>query len=557
MLQNLKIKNFAIIEDITIDFFDKMTALTGKTGAGKSLLIDCIGLLLGNRADNTYIRNDCDKAIVIGEFSYDNPNIDQFLKDYDIKKLNNLIIYREINKNGKNVIKINNVNSSLVALKNLSKYIADIHLQFDTQKLINPENYLNIIDNLNDENLKILSDYQILLFNYEESLKKYNDIITKSKALNEKIDLYKFQYNELKSYNLENNCINILEEKINKLKNHDKIYQGLLNVINLFSDDSLNNIYQILQEIKKIKDFDNNYNEIFDKLENDYYDILDVKDFFMKEFKNIDFDPNILESYQERFFELKNLEKKYNKKIEDLIIYMDKIKFEIDINDDFSNILSKALLELEKNYNMLINKGLELQEKRKQTAIILETEIKKELNELLLPNVLFKVSFLESKYKDCLDNSNIYVDGLDKIDFLIQLNKGEALKPLCKTASGGELSRIMLVIKSIICKKSHIPLMVFDEIDTGVSGEVALKIALKMKEISNYSQVLAISHLPIVAAIANNQLHVFKKEENNRTVFDFKYLVEDERIIEISKMISGDNINKYSLEIAKQLMKTA
>ena len=545
MLKELTIKNFAIIEDITIFFDDGMTALTGQTGAGKSLIIDSIVLLLGERADGDMIRYGSKKASLKGVFEVTNDNARTILDQYDIMG-KEITIYREINDNSKNVIRVNDKNITLNQLKAIGLSLADIHVQHDTFRLINPDTYIDLLDHYGDSRLfEAFNEYQYSLSIYKDSLKKYQEILTKNKNLNDKIDLLKFQYEEIGALDIKDNELKTLEEEINKMANYDKIYHNLNQAYEFISN--VDNIYEAYQALNKIKEFDSFYDEASLKLSGFFYEIEDIRGEINNQISNLDFDPEELDLMNQRYNDITNLLKKYKMTDNELLSYYQKIKEEIMLTENYDEYLNEVKEKLISDYHNLIKKGEVLTELRKKTALKLSSDLIKECIDLDLENMDFEVSFKETISRNDFAKDTFNDNGIDKIDFLITLNKGEPKKPLSKVASGGELSRIMLAFKSIFAKIQRLSLIVFDEIDSGISGVAAAKMAQKIYQISKITQVLCITHLPHVASIADNHIHIYKIESDNRTKTDIKKLSDDDRIKEIAMMISGNKLTPSSL----------
>ena len=552
MLKELTIKNFAIIEDITIFFDDGMTALTGQTGAGKSLIIDSIGLLLGERADGDMIRYGSKKASIKGVFEVTNDNARTILDQYDIMG-KEITIYREINDNSKNVIRVNDKNITLNQLKAIGLSLADIHVQHDTFRLINPDTYIDLLDHYGDSRLfEAFNEYQYSLSIYKDSLKKYQEILTKNKNLNDKIDLLKFQYEEIGALDIKANELKTLEEEINKMANYDKIYHNLNQAYEFISN--VDNIYEAYQALNKIKEFDSFYDEASLKLSGFFYEIEDIRGEINNQISNLDFDPEELDLMNQRYNDITNLLKKYKMTDNELLSYYQKIKEEIMLTENYDEYLNEVKEKLISDYHNLIKKGEVLTNLRKKTALKLSSDLIKECTDLDLENMDFEVSFKETISRNDFAKDTFNDNGIDKIDFLITLNKGEPKKPLSKVASGGELSRIMLAFKSIFAKIQRLSLIVFDEIDSGISGVAAAKMAQKIYQISKITQVLCITHLPHVASIADNHIHIYKIESDNRTKTDIKKLSDDDRIKEIAMMISGNKLTPSSLLNAKELL---
>ncbi|MGM9972142.1 MAG: DNA repair protein RecN [Anaeroplasmataceae bacterium] len=557
MLKCISVKNFAIIEDLTVDFLSGMTVLTGQTGAGKSLIIDSISLLIGARADALMIRYGCDKAYIEGTFIYDNPKINPILTNHNIPILDDITIYREISINGKNVIKINNVSVTLVILNEVARYLADIHVQHDTFRLINPDTYLSFIDNPEDSLFNdLLNKYTISLDKYTKELKNYKDILNKRDSSIERIDFITYQYKELKALELYEGIDKELEEGISKLSNYDKIFKSLNEAYENLENEyfSLDNIYNASKSLDKIKEYDKEYLENSDKLNDAYYMLDDVKSSIYKAINNLDFDASELDLMQERLNEIEKIKNKYKMSVSELIDYLNKIELELDLANNYDEVLNTSYKKVESSFNDLKLISSKLTNYRKKESKLISEAIIKECKDLDLYDTMFEITFNDPVLDNPLDSTKFMDNGVDEVSFMISLNKGEPLKPLNKVASGGELSRIMLAFKSYFIQKSKLSLMVFDEIDSGVSGDAALKIAKKIKNISKVTQVLCITHLPSVAAIADNHLWIYKEEKEGRTVTNLKKLDYEERVSHIATMIGGSILSKYSLEAARDML---
>lgn len=556
MLKTLIVKNFAIIEEAKVNFKPLMTAITGQTGAGKSLVIDAIMLLLGDRADSTMVRYGEKEALVEGTFSPLSTRLQTALKNLDIPFEDEITISRKINVNGKNSIKINDKAITLIDLKNLGYLLGDVHVQHDTYRLINKETYLSFIDDYNDQNfLKLFNDYVIKRSNYFASLKKYRDALKKNNEINDQIDFLSFQANELKALDLQKGIDVELENEIRKLANFDKIYQAL-NEAYVRLDESLNldSLYIAGEELNNIKEFDDAYLKAFESLNDAYYQIDEVKSYLYKAKDGLDYDPNYLDELNTKLFEIKRIKEKYHMTVDELIAYLDDINLKLSLNTNFDATIKELLAKTEDDYEKLFGVAIKLRNWRIKRSEALTTAIKKEAFDLALNNFEFKVTFNDIVKKDILNAEPFKENGLDEIDFLVSFNLGEPVKPLARVASGGELSRLMLAFKSLYVKEHDLSFIVFDEIDSGVSGEVARKIAFKMKEISRHVQVFAITHLANVAAVADNQLSISKEEADSRTKTHIKELTFEERIEEIAMMLSGLRLSKAMLETAKNLL---
>lgn len=556
MLEKLVVRNFAIIEDISINFKDGMTVLTGQTGAGKSLLIDSISLLLGSRADTDMIRYGAKEAYICGEFKYSNPKINEILNELGIDVSDTLKIERTIGEK-KSTIKINDTTTNLTILNRITINLADIHSQQETFRLLNKDNYLSFIDSKTDTKLNsLLNDYVIKREEYLDNYQELKEIEQKSKLSKDNLDYLESAYKELSCLDLYKGLDKEIEDKILKLKNFDKIYSNLKEAYERMCNEYFNidAIYDSYESVKSVVKYDESLKEICDNLDTSYSLASNSIETIKKILSNMEYDPDEFDELNKRQNEINNMCLKYHKDFDKLVDYVQELKFEIDLVSNYDELLDKTNKKLKNSFDILTRASKELTSYRKDLALKLSDEIVNECEELELPNTKFLVSFEDIDYSNYL-NKDIFKDnGTDIIDFMVSLNLGEPLKPLSKVASGGEMSRIMLSFKAHYAKINQLSMMVFDEIDTGVSGHVAKEIAKKMKDITKYNQVLAITHLPQVAAYADNQLFIYKEELDGRTITHVKELDNKERIIEIAKMLSGETVSKYALETAKEML---
>ncbi len=550
MLESIKIKNFAIIENTEIEFSRGLTVLTGETGAGKTIIIDAIGLLLGNRASLEMIRYNEEKAIIEGVFTSNNRKLFELMEENDIEVDQKIIITRKLTKNG-TTLKINGSIVLLSIFKNISKYLIDIHLQHDTHRLIKESNYLEILDSFSSYDF---TEYKSSLIEYTKKLKEYNNIINSIDDAKKELDFYAFQKAELEKLSLNKDEEIELNERQIQLENFDKIYQNLSTATKCLKEkNAVANIYNAKNSLDNLSELDNEYKDFSKRLENIYYELEEVAINISDKLRSLEFSPYELSNIQERLSEIKKIKKKYGKDIGELVIYLEEINLKIDQLDGAEFAINKGKKMVESFYDKVALNAQNITIMRKKSALKLSRELIIHLGDLELSNADFKIIFNETKYADKF--KNIFKrDGVDEIDFLVTTNQGEPLKSLNKTASGGEISRIMLALKTVLIKSQKLSTIIFDEIDTGVSGFIASSIAKKIKIISESTQVLLITHLPQVAAQADHHLHVSKKIIAGRTVSSSKTLTKEERILEIAKMLSGDDITKSSLEHAKSLL---
>ena len=556
MIEKLSVKNFVIIEDITVDFNEGMTVITGETGAGKSLIIDTINLLLGERADNDMIRDGASFASITGIFS-NSDKIDQLLDKYNILKADKLTIERIIS-NTKNQIKINGCQVTLQILKSISKLVADIHIQNDTMRLFNPDTYLNLVDPKNDNKFdKLLNLYTKALYDYQSKMKLYETVLKGQKETLERLEFLEYEHEELDSLDLYSNIDKELEDEISKLENFDKISSNLGQAYEYLENSNfsaLDSIYDAAKCLEKISNYDAKYSEFTEKLLDTYYISSEIKDEISKEINSLDYDEEELNIKVERLNDINKAKEKYKKSVEELIEYNNKIKLDIEMVNNYDEVLKEKKEEVINSHKELAKIANDIHEYRKSIASKMEKAIIKECIDLDLNNTIFKININGLDISDPFNKQAFLDNGIDSAEFLISFNKGEVEKPLHKVASGGEASRIMLAFKSFFAEKTDVGVMIFDEIDTGVSGVTAKKIADKMYEISKKLQVICITHLPQVAARGDYHKFIYKEEINDRTYTKVKTLDLDKRIEEIATMLSGDRLSIYAIEHAKELL---
>jgi DNA repair protein RecN (Recombination protein N) len=552
MLKRLTITNLAIIENIDVTFKDGFTVLTGETGAGKSLVIDSLSLLLGARASNELIRSGEDSALIRGLFEFNSPQLEAILFNLSIPTANNeILIERTISKT-RNLIKVNGTSVSLNDLNKISKYLADIHSQFDFEKILNPENYLGIIDGFSYEmTSSYKKEYQERLQAYKEKKQAYEAMLERKKKLEESKDFYEFQYKELKAADLKEGEEESLASELSLLRNYDKIYELSQEANELVHEDFLDKIYELDKTLEKLSEYQSQYKESHDRLDDSYYVITDIFDTLKKSLDSIDYDPDRLNELEQRDSDLSELKRKYKKSLPELIVYRDELEETMGGDSTFDEDLQKKKDEMDEALKSAIEKGKELTVLRKNIAKSIEKELERNMAELLL-KAKFKVSFNELKEQP--DESTLREDGLDEVDFLIETNVGEGLRSLSKVISGGEASRIMLAFKSVFIKANKIATVIFDEIDTGISGETAQAVAKKIHEISLSSQVIAITHMPQVASLSDHHILISKEVKGNRTYAHMKELNLDEKIRQIAYLISGGKITDKQLEYAKEMV---
>ena len=542
--------NLAIFENVDVSFQDGFSVLLGETGAGKSLMIDSLSLLLGMRASSEFIRSGENKASVTGYFSIERPELSAYLSKINVPMHDDEIVVERIIGVNKNVVKINSVPVSLNDLIKISKYLANIHSQFDFEKILNPENYLDIIDGFSFElSTRLKDEYTSLLNQYKEKKEEYSLLLEKKAKLEEARDFYEYQYGELKAADLKEGEEEEISSEISLLRNYDKIYSLVQETNEIINGSFMDDFYRLSDNLAKLANYQKQYEESHEKIDERYYEIEDLLNNLKKEFRSLDYDPNRLNDLEQRDSDLSSLQRKYKKSIPELIAYRDELGTILGKNSSFENSLEEKKEEVLQSLKEAISKAKELTLLRTRNAKTIEKELTHSLKDLLL-NVRFQILFKDEKE----DESSLKENGIDDVDFLIETNIGEGLKPLSKVISGGEASRIMLAFKALFIKANRVPTVIFDEIDTGISGETAQAVARKIKEISLTTQVISITHMPQVASLSDHPILISKTVKDGRTYSSVKELSLEEKIRQIAYLISGGKVTEKQLEYAKEMV---
>lgn len=551
MIRELTIKNFAIIEAVELSFDNGFTTITGETGAGKSILIDAIGLLIGNRASVHYIRRGENKAIIQGIFTVEDKNeIKDVLEDNDVLFDDEIIITRTLLRSGKSTCKINGTIVPFVVLKEIGNSLVDIHSQFETSSLFDKKHQLNLIDKFGT---KLISEIK---GKYDETYDKYINAKNRyENLLNQEfnpdlIEIYRFQLDEIEAANLtldEEDELNIIRKK---LVHFEDISNSLNSAIEALDDDGVNKIYDALTSIQNIQEYDSDYSKWAGELNDLYYSLEDILGEIKNKFSSLDFEVNNLNEVEERLFVIQKLKAKYGHSVKEILDKKEELISKLDMIENRKVVLEEYRNTYFNNLDEIKKIGLELSAKRREIASLLEERIIVELNDLYMENVALKLNFQE--FDDLTDS--ITKHGIDSVEFLIATNNGSDMKPLKKIASGGELSRIMLVLKIIFALNENYSTVIFDEIETGVSGKVASAVAEKLRQLSTYMQVFSISHLPQVASFADNHYYVSKFNTEFLTTSTIKLLNYEERINIIASMISSSEVTEEAKLQAKKLI---
>lgn len=550
MLLSLSIKQFAIIEALEIELKDGLTVLSGETGAGKSIIIDAIGQLIGIRASQTLVRHGENKAIVEGIFDIDhNPRVKDMLIEKDIPLDDFMLVKREILKTGKSICKINNQTVTLTELKSIMQELLDIHGQHETQTLLKPKYHLTLLDDYAKGNYDtLLAEYQITFKQYVEKTNELKNLQQKDEELLQRLDLIKYQHKELSEKELIASEKETLTEEINRLQNYEKLNDALTKSVNLLSEENqiLDLLFEFNASLKEVDEIiPNKFSKTLEESEGLYYILDDAKHALHDAMSQNEYDENELNQLETRMNEIQFLERKYGKPLNELIPFIDELEKEINTIENIEESTTQLMKEIEQTKSKLLSLGNDLSKARRKVAQILRNEILDEIHNLEMKSANFEMAFTKTEPS---------VTGIESLEFMISPNKGEPLKPLEKIASGGELSRLMLALKSIFAESKGKTAILFDEVDTGVSGKVAQKMAEKMYDISQHIQVICISHLPQVAAISDHHLYIEKKEQDDRTTTRVTELDGESRIKEVARMISGVEVTPLTLEHAAELI---
>ncbi len=543
MIESLYIENFAIIDQVQIDFQSGMTVLTGETGAGKSIIIDAIGQLIGQRSQPSFVKNGADYAFIEGVFS-SNKEIDKILLDNNFPIDEHLVISKKINRDGKSAIKINYRNSSQLLLKKIMSQIVDIHSQFETHQLFNESYHLKLLDNfIGNELTDLKKEYLTLYQTYKNLNQKYLSL-TKEELTDEQLDFYLAQLEEIEELDLENFDEEEFLKERNNLLNYEKNSQHIKNYKALMdSSKGIMDLFkQSLNELSylEIDDVKHNYDQLYDL----YYTVDGINQDIYDQFSQSYFSEEHYNEVQETFFKLNKLKRKYGQTIDAIIDFKNSLIEKIELFKNRNQMIENINLKLKETENQLIYYAKKISILRKNKALELEKEVKYILNQMYLQQVQFKFDFQINDFND---------NGIDNVKIVVSTNSGQPLQPLQKIASGGELSRIMLAIKAVSQNSKDGGTIIFDEADTGVSGKVAESIGHVMKKISKKQQVICITHLAQVACFANNHLFIEKEQMDNTSKVHVRLLNEKESVYELAKMISGKEITQQSIDHAKKL----
>mgnify|MGYP000994134505 FL=1 len=551
MLLEISIKNFAIIEEISLNFEKGMTVLTGETGAGKSIIIDAMNMMLGSRATTDVIRHGAPKAEIEGLFAVEsNRHLTAIFEEQGLEWTDELIIRREILQNGRSVSRINGQMVNLSVLKAVGQHLVDIHGQHDQEELMRPQLHITMLDEFGDAAFfQTKAAYRQTFEDYKRLRKQVVELQRNQQENKARIEMLEFQIAEIEAASLEVDEDVRLEQERQRLLNHKMIADTLTNAYTMLDAEdfsSLANVRSAMNDLESIEEYDPSYKELSGQLAETFYALEDITKRLEDVVDGLEFDGNRLMQVDSRLDLIHSITRKYGGQVKDVLEYLAQITKEYSLltgSDLSSEELEKELKRLEKS---LVTLAQDLSDQRHALAQALENEIQQELADLYMDKARFQVRFSKAKFNR---------EGNEAVEFFISTNPGEDFKPLVKVASGGELSRLMLAIKSAFSRKGGKTSIVFDEVDTGVSGRVAQAIAAKIHKIGQNGQVLAISHLPQVIAAADYQFYIEKISYAHSTVSTVRLLNREERIEEIAKMLAGEDLTEAARQQAEQLLK--
>ncbi|EAD9810065.1 DNA repair protein RecN [Listeria monocytogenes] len=556
MLQEMTIKNFAIIESLSLTFQEGMTVLTGETGAGKSIIIDALGLLVGGRGSADFIRHGEERLELQGLFALaeDNLACRNALIENGIDASDDMVVLeRSLFRSGKNSCRINGKLVTTVLLRQIGSKLIDIHSQHEHQELMNEEFHLSLLDRFASDKIKpALTKYQTNFKEYQTIEKEWQNWTKNERELAQRLDMLRFQQQEIENANLQAGEEDRLLEQKNILANFEKLNENLQGAYAAIQGEpgGLEFVGEAMRQMETAASIHTDYKAVSEAISSSYYMLEDSMSQIRQSLDQLEFQPEELNQIESRLNDLNQLKRKYGKTIEDIIQYEQEISSEMEKLTDSESHVGHLETKLATLKTELTKQAATLTDIRKKAAVTLEKQIKQELNQLYMEKAIFSVRFEANKME-------LTELGQDSVVFYMSTNPGEPLKPLAKIASGGELSRMILALKTIFSRHQGITSIIFDEVDTGVSGRVGQAIAEKIYAVSVGSQVLCISHLPQVAAMANHHYYITKKVQNKRTTTSVTVLKGVEKVEEISRMIAGIEVTELTKQHAKEMIEQA
>jgi DNA repair protein RecN (Recombination protein N) len=548
MLKNLLIKNYALIRELEMTPSADLNIITGETGAGKSIMLGAIGLLLGNRADTKVLFDQNEKCIIEGSFDVKSYSLKELFEDAELDYDDTCVIRREISPQNKSRAFVNDTPVNLDVLKKLGTYLMDVHSQHETLLLGNSDFQVSILDAY-AKNSNILLSYKDLFKEFRILKEKYNELVKNSDEAKKQLDYNNFQFNELAEAELKEGEQESMEEEQKVLENSEEIKSKLNLMVQMMteSESSVNaNLKIMAKHLEHISRFSKNYETLRDRMAAAFIEIKDITDELEKEEASVEFGQERIEFIQERLSKIYTLQKKHQvNSIAELMVIQTELEVKVNQVLDLDEEIKNHKLKLDTTHKNLLAKGEELSKSRNKVINKIKEELETLLKEVGMANATVKIN--QEKEEPSLN-------GMDQISFLFSANKGIAPQELKNVASGGEFSRLMLCIKYILANKTSLPTIIFDEIDTGISGEIAIKVGKMMKQMAKSHQVIAISHLPQMAAQGSAHYFVYKDDSSTRAVSRIKKLTSEERIKEIAQMIGGEKPSESAIKNAKELL---
>lgn len=568
MIKHLTIKNYALIDELELEFETGLNIITGETGAGKSIIIDALSLILGERAAAEEIRSGAEKAIVEALFTISsNRKVQRLLEEAGIECQDEIIVRREVNQKGQSRAFVNDSPVPISQLKELGDFLVDLHGQHEHQSLLRPETHIDLLDDFGGLDT-LIKNFRSAYHELNEMLGELKELVSKRDALKEKRDLYAFQIKEIDAINPQAGEIDRLESELKILENAEKLYESSTKLYELLydSESSIHDqLVVVRNQLEDLSEIDKSFEGLKEESESAKAVVDEITRFVQSYSSKIDFNPQRLEEIRERLGVLTMFKKKYGGSLEAAIEYREKIGKEYSLAENFDEEIQKLTSSVESVRAKVSEIAERLSGKRREVAERVARSIVGVLNEIGIEKTRFEVDIRNRQYKGedaalkpFVKLGNDFYEttekGFDFAEFFISTNVGEELRPLAKVASGGEISRIMLALKTILAKSDRLPLLVFDEIDVGISGRIAAKVGRSLKNLSGFHQIIAITHLPQIAGNADVHFRVEKIIKGKRAVTQVSRLTEEDRVFEVAKLLSGDDITQASISGAKELI---
>jgi DNA repair protein RecN (Recombination protein N) len=569
MLKTLYIKNYALIEELTVEFSNGLVIITGETGAGKSIIIDALGLILGERASTEIVRSGAEKAIVEGVFIVaGNKRVKQLVHDNDMDVADELILRREVSAKGQSRCFINDTPATASLLKQASELLVDLHGQHEHQSLLRVDTHIEMLDDF--------GGLEELVVEYQHAYKQFNGLTERlaelrhrELQLREKREFYAFQMQEIDAIAPQAGEEEQLETELKILENSEKLFAatGTLYEMLYGGENSIHDqLVKVRNQLQDLGGIDRQFDVAGNECQSAVAVVNEMAKFIQGYNARVEFNPERLEHLRERLGRISHLKRKYGGSVETIIVQREKIGQEVALAENFDAVIATLSGEVEGARSVCATAAQRISAKRQETARRIDRAIVRELANLGIQNGKFLSRIVQPELTE--DSSNgttafimsakkkiaLNTRGCDDVEFFISTNLGEDVKPLARVASGGEISRIMLALKSVLAKSDRLPALIFDEIDVGVSGRVAQAVGLSLKDLSSFHQVIAITHLPQIAGLANSHYVVFKKEDGKRATTSIRKLTAEERVREVAKLMSGAQVTEAGLKGAKELM---